>query len=129
MNQPGANQSAQGEAEQFGDPLSTAELEKLGQGKLARMVAAARARGVDAWGWLPSDAGVDEMIGYAKAHGAEVVLLPSEPEEPGLLDRLRGRRVVAAVLDLGRGLRRGVPAGGGRAGSPARGPRHPGARR
>jgi hypothetical protein len=46
--------------------LSAAELEKLGQGKLARMVAAARDSGVDAWGWLPPETGVDKMIGYAK---------------------------------------------------------------
>jgi nucleotide-binding universal stress UspA family protein len=85
------SQSAQGEAEQFGDPLSAADLEKLGQGALARMVTAAHASGVDAWGWLPSDAGVGELLRYAQAHGAEAVLLPNEPEQPGLLDRLLGR--------------------------------------
>jgi hypothetical protein len=54
--------SAAGERAQYGDPLSEAELSKLDLGVLARMVAAARAEGVDAWGWLPAEHGTNHAL-------------------------------------------------------------------
>jgi nucleotide-binding universal stress UspA family protein len=89
--------SAAGEREQYGDPLSQAELSKLGRGVLARKVAAARAEGVDAWGWLPAEHGTNHAVDYARRHGADAVLLPAELDEPGLVDRLR-RQTVAQAL-------------------------------
>jgi hypothetical protein len=45
--------SAEGVEEQFGDPLSPEELERLGRPAIAERVVRARQDGVDAWGWLP----------------------------------------------------------------------------
>ena len=89
--------SAAGERAQYGDPLSEAELSKLGFGVLARKVAAARAEGVDAWGWLPAEHGTNHAVDYARRHGADAVLLPAELDEPGLVDRLRRQTVDQAL--------------------------------
>lgn len=89
--------SAQGEPEQYGDPLSEAELHKLGRPELAGKVAEARAAGVDAWGWLPDKRATSDLIDYAREHGAGLVALPAELDEPGLLDRVRGQTVSDAV--------------------------------
>jgi hypothetical protein len=89
--------SAAGERAQYGDPLSQAELSKLGFGELARKVAAARAEGVDAWGWLPAQHGTNHVVDYARRHGADAVLLPAELDEPGLVDRLRRQTVDQAL--------------------------------
>jgi nucleotide-binding universal stress UspA family protein len=89
--------SAAGEEDQYGDPLSEAELRKLGSAPVADAVARARAAGVDAWGWLPAQRGTDQVVDYAREHGADLVLLPAELEEPGLAERLRGQTVSKAV--------------------------------
>ncbi len=89
--------SAGGEREQYGDPLSQAELSKLGFGVLARTVASARAEGVDAWGWLPAEHGINHAVDYARRHGADAVLLAAELDEPGLVDRLRRQTVDQAL--------------------------------
>jgi nucleotide-binding universal stress UspA family protein len=60
-------------------------------------VARARAAGVDAWGWLPAQRGTGQVVDYAREHGADLVLLPAELEEPGLAERLRGQTVSKAV--------------------------------
>jgi hypothetical protein len=93
--------SAAGEGAQFGDPLSDQDLVKLGREPLARKVAAARAGGVDAWGWLASGHGTDKAVGYAREHGADLLLLPEGLDEPGLADRLKGETVDKAVEETG----------------------------
>jgi nucleotide-binding universal stress UspA family protein len=89
--------SSSREGTQYGDPLSDQELVKLGREPLARKVAAARADGVDAWGWLATDHGTDKAAGYARDHGADLLLLPDGLDEPGLADRLKGETVDKAV--------------------------------
>jgi nucleotide-binding universal stress UspA family protein len=89
--------SASGEGDQYGDPLSEAELRKLGSAPVADAVARARDGGVDAWGWLPAHRGTDQVVDYAREHDADLVLLPAELEEPGLAERLRGQTVAKAV--------------------------------
>jgi hypothetical protein len=37
------------------------------------------------------------MVGYARDHGADLLLLPAELDEPGLADRLKGETVEKAV--------------------------------
>ena len=74
---------SQAEGAQFGDPLSDQDLVKLGREPFARKVAAAREAGVDAWGWLASDHGTDAMVEYARGHGADLVLLPADLDDPG----------------------------------------------
>jgi len=88
---------SQAEGAQFGDPLSDQDLVKLGREPFARKVAAAREAGVDAWGWLASDHGTDAMVEYARGHGADLVLLPADLEDPGLAERLKGETVDKAV--------------------------------
>ena len=52
---------------------------------------------IDAWGWLPGDHGTDAMVDYAREHGADLLLLPAELDEPGLGERLKGETVAKAV--------------------------------
>ena len=89
--------ASQAEGAQYSDPLSDQELVKLGREPLARKVAAAREAGVDAWGWLASDHGTDALVEYARGHGADLVLLPADLEDPGLAERLKGETVDKAV--------------------------------
>ncbi len=88
---------SQAEGAQFNDPLSDQDLVKLGREPFARKVAAARQEGVDAWGWLASDHGTDALVAYARGHGADLVLLPADLEDPGLGERLKGETVGKAV--------------------------------
>ena len=98
FSDPMPNQwASQGEGTQFGDPLSDQELVKLGREPFARKVAAARRAGVDAWGWLASDHGVGAVVGYARDHGADLILLPADLEDPSLGERLKGETVDDAV--------------------------------
>lgn len=89
--------ASQGERRQYGDPLSHEELVKLGLEPLARKVAEARAKGVDAWGWPASSHGTEELVEYARRHRADALLLPADMDEPGLLDRLKGETVDETV--------------------------------
>jgi nucleotide-binding universal stress UspA family protein len=91
--------ASQAEGAQFGDPLSDQELVKLGREPFARKVAAAREAGVDAWGWLASDHGTDALVDYAREHGADLVLLPADLDDPGLAERLKGETVDTAVSE------------------------------
>ena len=88
---------SQGEGDKFGDPLSDEELVKLGREPLARQVATAREDGVDAWAWLPERHGTDALVDYAREHGAELIVLPEDLDEPGLAERLLGETVDKAV--------------------------------
>jgi nucleotide-binding universal stress UspA family protein len=98
FSDPWPNQwASKGEGTQFNDPLSDKELVKLGREPLARQVTAAREQGVDAWAWLPEKHGTDELVDYARRHGADVILLPADLDEPGLAERLKGETVSAAV--------------------------------
>jgi nucleotide-binding universal stress UspA family protein len=98
FSDPMPNQwGSQAEGAQFGDPLSDQELVKLGREPFARKVAAAREAGVDAWGWLASDHGTEALVAYARDHGADLILLPADLEDPGLGERLKGETVDIAV--------------------------------
>jgi hypothetical protein len=85
--------SAEGVDEQFGDPLGPEELERLGRPAIAQRVLRAREQGVDAWGWLPSEHGLEPMWEDARRRGADLLALPAELAEPSVLERLRGDRL------------------------------------
>ncbi len=85
--------SAEGVEEQFGDPLSPEELERLGRPAIAERVARARKDGVDAWGWLPSEHGLEALWDDARKRGADLIVIPEELADGGVLDRLRGDRL------------------------------------
>jgi hypothetical protein len=98
FSDPVPNQwGSEGEERLFGDPLSDEELVKLGVEPMARKVAAARADGLDAWGWLATGHGTDDFVEYGREHGADLLLLPAELQEPGLGDKLRGETAAKAV--------------------------------
>jgi hypothetical protein len=82
--------SGDGEREQVPDRLAPADLERAGRHPIAEQVRSARARGVEAWGWLP-DAGSEALGDYARRVGADVVLVPAGLRDPGLVDRLTGQ--------------------------------------
>ena len=73
--------SAAGTDEKLGDRLAPQELEAAGREAIARQVREARDRGLDAWGWLPSDGGKDALMEYAGRHPSARVLVPDgDPE-------------------------------------------------
>src|SRR5205823_5774620 len=91
--------SAEGVEEQFGDPLSPEELERLGRPNIAGKVLRARKDGVDAWGWLPSEHGIEALWNDASERGADLIVVPEELAEGGVLDRLRGDRLDDETLE------------------------------
>lgn len=82
--------SGEGETQLFGDSLMPDDLERAGRHDAARMVQEARRAGIDAYGWLPGSKGGDDLVKYAKEQGANLVMLPAELEDPGIMQRLRG---------------------------------------
>ncbi|MGH9884266.1 MAG: hypothetical protein ACREBE_01980 [bacterium] len=73
--------SAEGTAEEVSDRLGPAELEAAGREAIADQVRKARDQGLDAWGWLPSDAGRAALIEYAANQpGARVLVPDGEPD-------------------------------------------------
>jgi nucleotide-binding universal stress UspA family protein len=82
--------SAEGTGEKFGALLTDVELEQLGRAEMARQVLEAREAGIDAWARLASEHGADALAEEARGLGADLIVLPQELDEPGLLERLRG---------------------------------------
>lgn len=73
--------ASDGEADDLGDRLGLRQLELLGREPLATQVGEARAGGVDAYGWLPSDHGPRALADYAISQGAHRVFAPDELEK------------------------------------------------
>ncbi len=82
--------SAEGVADQHGALLSPEELDGLGRPAIARRVEDARRQGIDAWGRLASDHGMEALMDFAGSQGADLVLLPEELGDPSVVDRVRG---------------------------------------
>jgi hypothetical protein len=80
--------ASEGEGDRFGNPLSQEELVILGHRELADDVLRARDEGIDAWGWLAGSEGAETFMEYAREQNAEVVVIPSGLDDPGLFDRL-----------------------------------------
>src|SRR5919198_5190269 len=53
--------SAEGTEDEVGDRLGPEELDAAGRAAIAEQVREARAKGVDAWGWLPNDPDREEL--------------------------------------------------------------------
>ena len=68
--------SAEGTEEDVGDRLGPEELEAAGRESIARQVRAARSDGLDAWGWLPSDARRETLVEYAANQPAARIFAP-----------------------------------------------------
>jgi len=85
--------SAEGTEERVEDRLGPEELAAAGREAISRQVQEARRKGVDAWGWLPSDKGRDALVEYAARQPAAHVLVPEG--DPDLqLDDLPGAEAV-----------------------------------
>jgi len=78
--------SAEGTEEDVGDRLGPEELEAAGREAIARQVEDARARGLDAWGWLPSDTGREALLEYASREPAARVFAPEGDPDLDLAD-------------------------------------------
>jgi hypothetical protein len=87
--------SAEGTDEDVGDRLGPEELEAAGRTPIAEQVREARAKGIDAWGWLPNEADREELIAYAARQPGAHVMVPKGDEELSLED-LPEAEVVAA---------------------------------
>ncbi len=85
--------SAEGTEEQVEDRLGPEELAAAGREAISRQVQEARRKGVDAWGWLPSDGGRDALIDYASRMPAARILFP-EGDSDLQLDDLPEAEVV-----------------------------------
>jgi hypothetical protein len=73
--------SADGTDEKVGDRLGPEELQAAGREAIARQVSEARADGLDAWGWLPTDSGKDALLEYAGRHpGPHIVVPEGDPD-------------------------------------------------
>ena len=73
----------------FGDKLTPEELEAAGRPELAIHVRSARSAGVDAFGWLASSRGTNEFTEYADTQGADLLVVPEDLHDEGLMARLR----------------------------------------
>lgn len=91
--------SGDGLKEQFGDRLGPQQLEKAGREELRDRVERARREGIDAYGWLPSKRGAKELSEYATDQGADLLIIPSDLEQNGLGDWLKGQPSADKVAD------------------------------
>jgi hypothetical protein len=78
--------SAEGTEEDVGDRLGPEELEAAGRSAIARQVEAARAKGLDAWGWLPSDKSRNALVEYASREPSARVFGPKDDPDLDLAD-------------------------------------------
>lgn len=72
--------SADGTEEQVGDRLGPEELAAAGREAISRQVQEARGKGLDAWGWLPSDKGRETLVEYAARQPAARIIVPDDPD-------------------------------------------------
>jgi hypothetical protein len=76
--------SAEGTEDEVGDRLGPEELDAAGRSAIAEQVRAARADGVDAWGWLPDNKERDGLIAYAARQPGSHVMVPTGDESLNL---------------------------------------------
>jgi len=92
FSSPVPNQwGSEGEPDLVPERMGPDELEAQGRKPLADQVRNLRGVGIDAWAWLPTSPDASALAEYAERQGAEVILVPKDLEEPGLLDRLQGK--------------------------------------
>ncbi len=80
--------SADGTDTAVPDRLDEQALEAAGRASIARQVAEAKAAGVRATAWLPSERGGEALVRYARDHDAIAIVVPAElsTEMGGLVD-------------------------------------------
>jgi hypothetical protein len=90
--------SADGTGEKAGDRLGPQELEAAGRHPIAEQVRAARAAGIDAWGWLPSRDDSATLKEYA-AKLSDVEIVATEDERNLTEDAGQPARIVRPEPD------------------------------
>ena len=95
-----SNWSADGTAEDTPTELDEAALEAAGRAPIATQVAEARRAGVDTTAWLPSEPGPGALATYAREHDVSTIVVPSDLEAAGELERL-----ATATADPAEGVR------------------------
>ena len=80
--------SSEGWDREFPERLDPEQLEELGRASIATQVREARANGVDAFGWLPSDHGPGGLAEYATEQSASIVVVPRDLTELHGVDAL-----------------------------------------
>jgi hypothetical protein len=70
--------SADGTDTAVPDRLDEEALEAAGRAAIARQVVEAKAAGLRASGWLPSERGADALLKYAKDHRAIGIVVPAD---------------------------------------------------
>jgi len=88
--------SADGTEDEVGDRLGPEELDAAGRAAIAEQVREARANGVDAWGWLPSDAQREALLAYASRQPGAHLMVPEGDDQLSLED-VPDAEVVAAA--------------------------------
>jgi len=78
--------SAEGTEDQVEDRLGPEELEAAGRAAIAEQVREARAKGVDAWGWLPNEADREGLLAYASRQPGAHLMVPKGDGELSLED-------------------------------------------
>jgi hypothetical protein len=96
-----SSMSAEGVGDDVPPLLSPDDLERLGHHPLAERIRSARAGGVDAFGRLASDHGAEPFLSFARSQGADLVLVPHELEDPGIVERFRGETADDALEKAG----------------------------
>jgi nucleotide-binding universal stress UspA family protein len=91
--------AGEGAKEDYDRPLDPVALEQLGRHELALQVQRARERGVDAYGWLPDKVGGDTIASYAAQQHADLVLLPSDLDDPAIVDYLDSADASALTVE------------------------------
>ncbi|MEX0784496.1 MAG: universal stress protein [Dehalococcoidia bacterium] len=95
-----SNWSGEGARDLFDrDALSPDELEAAGRHAIAEQVRHARDQGIQAFGWLPKSKDADAIAAYAEREGADLIVLPSALEDPGLMGKLRGEASVQEAAE------------------------------
>ena len=89
--------SAEGTEDEVGDRLGPDELDAAGRAAIAEQVREARAKGVDAWGWLPNQPDREELIAYAARQPGAHVMVPKGDEELSLEDLPEAEVVAGAT--------------------------------
>jgi hypothetical protein len=97
-SEPMPNQwASEGEADRFGDRLSSEDLDALGRSAISGQVRKARRAGARGAGWLPKDKGVEALAEYAASEGAHIVYVPES------LDAIDALRALLANAGQGHG--------------------------
>jgi len=92
--------SGEGDRDLFGsDTLLPDDLERAGRHSFAEQVRHARNLGIEAFGWLPAAKDADAIAEYAEREHADLIMLPSHLEEPGLLGKLKGESSVEEAAE------------------------------